>query len=216
MVHLSGLSHAGIASRCNRTYVRQNGDSLTTQQDIYNGIAATRRRVCEGQNSIHTLASQLNREGFWSRRQFDEYGRVTAVLFVHPDSLTYLQAYPDMLLLDCTYKTNTHAMRLLDMIGVYACQLSVCIAFAFLSGEAEDDFKTFSILALIISASAVSLCQVYLIGESPLSCQHLLIPTVSGARVTPVKTALKRKLRPQQHFPLYHMLLPVLIFARSM
>ncbi|KAM4058364.1 MULE transposase [Hirsutella rhossiliensis] len=67
-------------------------------------------------------------------------GRVTAVLFAHPESLTYLQAYPDVLLLDCTYKTNKHGMPLLDMIGVDACQRSFCIAFAFLGGETEADF----------------------------------------------------------------------------
>ncbi|XP_044717339.1 MULE transposase domain-containing protein [Hirsutella rhossiliensis] len=117
-----------------------NCDSLATQQDIYNGIAATKRDVCEGQSSIHALASQLDQEGFWSRIQPGQDGRVTAVLFAHPESLTYLQAYPDVLLLDCTYKTNKHGMPLLDMIGVDACQRSFCIAFAFLGGETEADF----------------------------------------------------------------------------
>ena len=72
--------------------------------------------------------------------QLDPDGRVTAVLFAHPDSLAYLQAYPDLLFLDCTYKTNKYGMPLLDMIGVDACQRSLCIAFAFLSGETEEDY----------------------------------------------------------------------------
>lgn len=55
-------------------------------------------------------------------------------------SLTYLQAYPELLMLDCPYKTNKCKMSLLDMIGFDACQRSFCIAFAFLSGEAEQDF----------------------------------------------------------------------------
>jgi hypothetical protein len=54
--------------------------------------------------------------------------------------LAYLQAYPDLLFLDCTYKTNKYGMPLLDIIGVDACQRSFCIAFAFLSGEAEEDY----------------------------------------------------------------------------
>lgn len=62
-------------------------------------------------------------------------------LFAHPDSLLYLEAYPDVLLLDCTYKTNKHKMPLLDIIGVDACQRSFCVAFAFLSGEAEHDYS---------------------------------------------------------------------------
>ena len=60
--------------------------------------------------------------------------------FAHPDSVAYLQCNPDVLLLDCTYKTNKYDMPLLDMVGVDSCQRSFCIAFAFLSGESEDDY----------------------------------------------------------------------------
>jgi hypothetical protein len=88
---LSSLSNAGIAPKEIRTFLRQNSDSLATQQDIYNRIADTRREVCNGQSSIHALANQLDQEGFWSRVQYAPDGRVTAVLFAHPDSLGYLQ-----------------------------------------------------------------------------------------------------------------------------
>jgi hypothetical protein len=71
----------------------------------------------------------------------DSDDHITAVLFAHPDSLDYLQSYPDTLLLDCTYKTNKYKMPLLEIIGVDACQRSFCIAFAFLSGETEADYS---------------------------------------------------------------------------
>ncbi|GAB0139084.1 putative transposase [Epichloe bromicola] len=74
------------------------------------------------------------------RIRFDDDGRVTAVVFAHPESLTYLKSYPDILILDCTYKTNKYKMPLLDIVGVDACQRSFCIAFAFLSGEEEKDY----------------------------------------------------------------------------
>ena len=119
---LGSLSHAGIAPKDIRTYMRQNSSSIATQQDIYNRVAAARRDACEGQSTIQALATQLDREGFWSQIQFDEDGRVTTVLFAHPDSLANLQAYPDTLLLDCTYKTNKYRMPLLDIIRVDACQ----------------------------------------------------------------------------------------------
>jgi hypothetical protein len=73
-------------------------------------------------------------------RQTVELRRVTSVFFAHPDSLAYLRAYPEILLLDCNYKTNKYGMPLLDMIGVDASQKSFCIAFAFLSGETEADY----------------------------------------------------------------------------
>jgi len=86
----SSLSNAGVAPKEIGTYIRQDSDSLATQQDIYNGIAAIRREICEGQSTIHALANQLDKEVFWSRMQFAPDGRGTAVLFAHPDSLLYL------------------------------------------------------------------------------------------------------------------------------
>ncbi len=89
---------------------------------------------------MQAFANQLDKQGFWNRIQLDESSRVTAVLFAHPESLAYLKAYPDLLFLDCIYKTNKYGMPLLDVIGVDACQRSFCIAFAFLSGENEADY----------------------------------------------------------------------------
>jgi hypothetical protein len=88
---ISSLSNAGIAPRDIRTFLRQNSSSLVTQQDIYNKLAATRRELYEGQSSISALISQLNQEGFWSQVQCDLDNRITAILFAHPSSLSYLQ-----------------------------------------------------------------------------------------------------------------------------
>ncbi|OAQ59789.1 mutator-like element transposase [Purpureocillium lilacinum] len=139
---ISDLTQASIAPRDISTYLRQNSSSggVATQQDIYNCIAKSKRALCEGQSTIQDLANELDGQGFWSRIQLDQARRVTAVLLAHPESLAYLQAYPELLILDCTYKTNKYKMPLLDMIGVDAYQRSFCIAFAFLSGEAEEDF----------------------------------------------------------------------------
>ena len=138
---VSALSNAGVSPKDIRTFLHQNSDSLATQQDIYNQIAVAKREIFEGQSNINALASQMEKDGFCCRIQLAQDNRVTAVFFAHPDSLSYLKAYPDVLLLDCTYKTNKYKMPLLDIIGVDACQRSFCIAFAFLSGEAELDYS---------------------------------------------------------------------------
>jgi hypothetical protein len=91
LAKLSSLSNAGVAPKEIRTFLRQNSDSLATQQDIYNKLAATRREICEGQSTISALVNQLDKEGFWSRVQCAPDSRISAVLFAHPDSLGYLQ-----------------------------------------------------------------------------------------------------------------------------
>ncbi|KAF6522160.1 hypothetical protein HZS61_013688 [Fusarium oxysporum f. sp. conglutinans] len=49
---ISSLTTAGAAPRDIRTYLHNSSDTLATQQDIYNRIAATRRDLREGQSSI--------------------------------------------------------------------------------------------------------------------------------------------------------------------
>jgi hypothetical protein len=61
---LANLSNSGIAPKDIRSYIRQNCNTMATQQDIYNRIADTKRSVCEGQSSIHALTNQLDKEGF--------------------------------------------------------------------------------------------------------------------------------------------------------
>ena len=138
---VADLALSGITPRDIRTYLHNHSDSLVTQRDIYNRMALTRRELREGQSSIQALVDHLHREGFWCRVKLDTDNRLTAIFFAHPDSVTYLQRNPDVLLLDCTYKTNKHHMPLLDMVGVDSCQRSFCIAFAFLSGESEEDYS---------------------------------------------------------------------------
>ncbi|KJZ69936.1 hypothetical protein HIM_10674 [Hirsutella minnesotensis 3608] len=138
---ISSLALSGTAPRDIRTYVHNHSDTLATQRDIYNRIAATRRDLREGQSSIEALVDQLYSEGFWCRVKLDSDNRLTAIFFAHPDSVAYLQCNPDVLLLDCTYKTNKYEMPLLDMVGVDSCQRSFCIAFAFLSGESAEDYS---------------------------------------------------------------------------
>ncbi|KAJ3455262.1 hypothetical protein MRS44_013862 [Fusarium solani] len=134
------LANAGVAPKDIRSYLQMNSDTLATQQDIYNCIKRGKRDLARGQSNIHALADQLKSEGFWSQIRIDKSNRVVAVFFAHPKSLGYLKSYPEVLILDCTYKTNMYKMPLLDIVGVDACQRSFCIAFAFLSGEEEADF----------------------------------------------------------------------------
>ena len=134
------LSNAGIEPRKIQSYLHLNSDTLATQQDIYNYIAQGKRELAKGQSNMHALANELENEGFWSQICLDESSRVTSVFFAHPSSLRYLKLYPEVLVLDCTYKVNKYSMPLLDIVGVDACQRSFCIAFAFLSGEEERDF----------------------------------------------------------------------------
>ncbi|KAL2888319.1 hypothetical protein HOO65_040656 [Ceratocystis lukuohia] len=136
----ANLSNAGIAPRDFGSNIRQSCNTLAAQQDISSRIPDIKRAVFKSQGSIHTLDSQLDKEGFWNRMQFDSHSWATAALFDPPDSLAYLHTSPDSLLLDCACKATEYGMPLLDITGVGACQPSFYIAFALLSGETEKSY----------------------------------------------------------------------------
>jgi hypothetical protein len=137
---VGNLSGSGVRPRDISTFLRNQSISNFTQQDIYNQIAETRRESYQGQSSIIAFAAQLTEEDFWNQLKVDDNDRVTAILFAHPESLAYLQSYPEVLILDCTHKTHRYNMPLLNMIGIDSCQRSFCIAFAFLSNQDENSF----------------------------------------------------------------------------
>lgn len=50
------------------------------------------------------------------------------------------QAYPEVLLLDCTYKTNRFNLPLLNMIGITGLRTTFNLVYAFIQTEQEGDY----------------------------------------------------------------------------
>jgi hypothetical protein len=60
---------------------------------------------------------------------------------MHPKSLTLLSHFPNMLLMDCTYKTNVAELPFLHIVGVTSTNQTFTVAGAFISSK-----KTYSYL----------------------------------------------------------------------
>ncbi|KAF5230800.1 hypothetical protein FANTH_13693 [Fusarium anthophilum] len=139
-IQIRNMSRAGIQPKNIRYYLHTTTQPLLIQHDVWNAVAKGKRDLAKGQSNIAALASELNTQGFWNKICTDADGRVTAVIFIYRKSLDYVKSYPEVMLLDYTYKTNKYKMPLLDIVGVDALKRTFCIAFAFLNGEDEDDF----------------------------------------------------------------------------
>jgi hypothetical protein len=62
----------------------------------------------------------------------DEEGRIAMLFVADLRSVSYLNQHPDILLLDCIYKTNKFDMLLLDILGVDNIGNSFSVGFCFL------------------------------------------------------------------------------------
>jgi hypothetical protein len=60
---------------------------------------------------------------------------------MHPTSLILWKENPDILLLDCTYKTNRYNMPFLNICAVTGNNMVIQVGLAFLSGERESDYN---------------------------------------------------------------------------
>jgi hypothetical protein len=67
-------------------------------------------------------------------------GRLEQLFFAHPEAIRLLKEHPDVLLLDCTYKTNQFHMPLLNLCAVTGNRKTVQVALCFLSGEKKEDY----------------------------------------------------------------------------
>jgi hypothetical protein len=62
------------------------------------------------------------------------------MFFAHPVAVEYLKLYGKVLIIDCTYNTNSAKMPLFEVIGVKATGKSFCGTFEFMPGEEEPDY----------------------------------------------------------------------------
>ena len=96
----------------------------------------------EGQSPIEIILHKLETNKYEFNYQLDEDGCIMILLFAYPESLILLKRYPEVLLMDCTYKTNHFHMPLLDILGATGLNYTFYAAFVFLSSETEEDYTS--------------------------------------------------------------------------
>ena len=70
-----------------------------------------------------------------------ESKRLERIFFAHPEAVELWKQHPDVILMDCTYKTNRFRMPLLNICVVTGSKRTIQIALCFLSGEKEGSYQ---------------------------------------------------------------------------
>ena len=117
-------------------------DQLWTMQDIYNLRRQLKSELLGSRSPMEAMLHELDTNQFESHYHLDDNGHITLLFFAHPDSLLLLKQYPQVVLMDCTYKTNRFHMPLLDIVGCTGLNRTFFAAFIFLSGETEKDYTS--------------------------------------------------------------------------
>jgi len=90
---------------------------------------------------MQALVGALQKGGYvYETRTNQLSDQVEDFFFVNPISYKIWRAFPHVLILDATYKTNAYGLPLLEIVGLTSTNKTFCVAFAFLQNEREDNF----------------------------------------------------------------------------
>ena len=102
--------------------------NVTTMKTIYN--ARYRYKVNErgGRSQMQQLLGKLAEHNYieW-HKNCENSETVTDLIWTHPSSIDLLRAFPHVLIMDCTYKTNRYRMPLLEIVGVTSTDMTFSV-----------------------------------------------------------------------------------------
>ena len=134
-------SAAAVSPRQVLALIRQSHAETPLQsRDIYNALEREKLVALRGKSRLESLVDDLNNSNWTWALKTGETGEISHFFFATPASIELLRDYPEVLLMDCTYKTNRFGMPLLVVVGVSPLLTTFYAAFAFVRGEKEDDY----------------------------------------------------------------------------
>ncbi|KAD4889091.1 hypothetical protein E3N88_21164 [Mikania micrantha] len=123
------------------TIKKQNPDNVSVIRDIYNAQQKIKNEKKVGTTPMQVLENLLHSKGYvYYTREDPATNAVEEVFFCHPKSYTYWRAFPHVLMIDATYKTNMYRIPFVQIVGVTSTHHTFCIAHAFITKEREDNY----------------------------------------------------------------------------
>jgi hypothetical protein len=119
---------------------QQDPDTLVTAQNVRNDRAKVRAEHLNGRSPIETLLDDLSSPEWIFDVKRDSDNRVQYLFFAHKKQVEMQRANPDVLMMDCTYRTNKYKLPLLHILGCTNLQTFFSAGFCFLRNETQLDY----------------------------------------------------------------------------
>ncbi|KAM4067792.1 MULE transposase [Hirsutella rhossiliensis] len=121
-----------------------------TAQDVSNALARHRQEELAGRTPLQFLYDRLDKSDFFHRDSRDPQGRLTGLFLAPRATFHRWRQHHDVLVLDCTYKTNRFNMPLLNICAATRDNKTFSIASIFLNGETESHYYWAISLLLVL------------------------------------------------------------------
>ena len=140
LVH--SMTEAGCRPREILCALRSTDDSFRgTAKTVYNRRQAARLEALDGRTPLQALFDTLQSTNYYYRYEVDETGRIQNLFWAHPLSIQMMRSFPNLLLMDCTYKTNRFKLPLLNVAGITCTNRTFFGCFCLLSSETEPSYR---------------------------------------------------------------------------
>jgi hypothetical protein len=140
---IEALTQTGQSARVIiNTLLQQNSNTTLVSRDIYNERRNIRKEQLGGLTSIEALINTFEEDDDWifEVNIHPETRRVTHLFFALSETINLMKSFPDIALMDATYKTNRFKMPLLHFAGMTSINTSFSAAFCFLPSESAEDY----------------------------------------------------------------------------
>jgi hypothetical protein len=138
---IQSMSKAGTVPKDILTAIRQsNPDTLVAASDIQNDRKIIRADYLKGRHPIEALLDDLSTLEWQFDIKRDQHNHVEQLFFAHNKQIELLLANPDILLMDCTYRTNKYKLPLLHILGCTNLGTFFSAGFCFLRDENEETY----------------------------------------------------------------------------
>ena len=131
-----------ICPMAQREFAERHGEEMVPPvlRDIYNEWAAIRSETLQGATPVERTMEMLRRDHFFHSTRVDATSRLEGLFFAHPRLITIYKANCDVLIMDCTYKTNKYGLPLLCFVAITRVGIAIPVAHTLLHGEDEAAF----------------------------------------------------------------------------
>nr|CCA27374.1 hypothetical protein CHGG_02698 [Albugo laibachii Nc14] len=89
---------------------------------------------------MHALFDDLQAKNYCFDIRHDAKGQICSLMFANPESIALAVEFCDVVLIDCTYKTNKSKMPMLNCVGITPFGKPFLICTAFMPREEENNY----------------------------------------------------------------------------
>jgi hypothetical protein len=151
LAHITAQSAVGIAPRFILPSLQaMTPGTLISPVDIRNIKNQQKMKELGSMTPVQALISLLERDPDWHHEtQLSDDKHLISLFLVRKDMIRFARAYPELLMLDATYKTNWYNMPLVHLIAVIPVAnrrkrktgTALTIGFCFVSGENDASYR---------------------------------------------------------------------------